>query len=969
MSHTSERLQAAVERAAGDFANIPDFQVMRRSSTLIELQRKREEGESTFGQTALEKADISPAEFDRIQANVRKGIDEQNFTFNDVVEYMKYEGIEPNVDMTPAQLNDEQQLGLDLANFAKGSIEGTFNLVSLPFMLTDAFVGGIKAVASDDFKFHLPASGVIQGIGRDLSDSLFNLEGAPENFETRAAKKVGEFVVPGAFITKGLTTAGAKLALQAPEALNFMQKAFVHMAKNPAKLQFLEIGMNSGAAIAGETAVQLAAQGGDPNEVENAGWIRFGAEIGAVLGLGFGQRLLAKFSDFARRKIVWGAAHQKRAAEIQVGEVFNEIMEADPNILNNIAVTEALEKELGIKLTADVAFQNPDIAAMVQNAVRTSPNKAAATRFVRLFEAERERLRQYSNKMTPIIEKSDNLQKDLGVFLDDELTKVQNRIDETVAKAVDEAQLLHPERSHIELGEAGFTQLKVFQKEADDMVEGLYNSLDNTVEYSVSHIQAGMLKSKFSPRFAEENVRRTIAGEPVIGAKGTAQEFGGVHKDLLDSMELNFGPGTKKTDLATIRDMRAEINSFITIEKNGETIARLMAMKKGIDNQLKIGARSARGKAATVFKQANKMREEIDIKFDSGFARIALQEDLHGIKALSPESFWKTWVQPGDAKTAVNAARQFKRIFMNDKTKKLDPVIESLVTDYVAYNLNKSISAGKLDLTGIENWLLRHETSLKELGVWNKFDDVGKAQARATEVTIQGVLDRREIERSILQSVIKTRNLRGFIRKEIDGGGIAEIAKKVEETGSRPAIRAFKKEVWDTLLDSANTGRLDSVEKMIKSPDTMLVKLLEHETVLRSALDNKHYEALTTLARGVRRIEGRVETFGRAADELSKGQHTSQRQMGQAFSKIRASLQGFVSPQFTAIQLANQGLDIMSSNSAVGVIEEAMYNWRYAVELAKNAKNRSGRRAIRTIWSAAAVSAANFEHDDARTER
>ena len=646
-------------------------------------------------------------------------------------------------------------------------------------------------------------------------------------------------------------------------------------------------------------------------------------------------------------------------------------MEADPNIVKNIAIAEELEKQLGIKLTADTAFQNPDIAAIVQNAVRTSPNKSAATRLVRMFEAERSRLAQYTKEVSPIISKSDNLQKDLSKFLDGELAKVQARIDETVAKAVDEAHLLHPDRTPIELGESGFTMLKVARKEADDMVNTIYNSLDNSVTYPVNRIQAGIQKSKFSPRFAEENVRRTAQGKPAIGAKGKAQEFGGIHGDLLESLELNFGAGTKTVSLATIRDMRAEVNTFIEIaakQGDGETVARLMAIKEGIDSQMIANARSARGKAATVFKQANKMREELDIKFDQGFAAVSLSEDLHGIGTLSPESFWKVWVRPGSDKSAVRAARQFKNIFLDEKTGKLDAVAESFVTDYVAYNLNKKTLADKLDLNGIQNWLLKHETSLREFGVWDKFNDVGKATILADRVAVQGAMQVRDIERSILQQVIKTRNLRGFIKKEIEGGGLAEIAAQIDKTGNRAAKRAFKREVWETILDTANTGKLDSVEKMIKAPDAMLATIIEHQKDLTAALGRQHYESIRTIARGVRRVEGRTDTFGRAADELSKGQHTSQRQLGQAFSKIRASLQGFVSPQFTAVQLANQGLDLMSSNAAVKVIEEAMYNWRYAKALADVSKSRAGREAVRTIWTAAAQSASNFEHDDARTD-
>ncbi len=135
-----------------------DFLVERQSKTLQNFGKDKDED-------ILAKADISPEELTRIQGNVNK-LTEQGQSFGQVVSYLGFEGISPNIDTTPKQLSDEQQIGLNIANFAKGSIEGTFNLASLPFMLTDAFVGGIKKVfTAGESEFQLPASGAIQGFG------------------------------------------------------------------------------------------------------------------------------------------------------------------------------------------------------------------------------------------------------------------------------------------------------------------------------------------------------------------------------------------------------------------------------------------------------------------------------------------------------------------------------------------------------------------------------------------------------------------------------------------------------------------------------------------------------------------------------------------------------------------------------------------------------------------------------------
>jgi len=184
-----------------------------------------------------------------------------------------------------------------------------------------------------------------------------------------------------------------------------------------------------------------------------------------------------------------------------------------------------------------------------------------------------------------------------------------------------------------------------------------------------------------------------------------------------------------------------------------------------------------------------------------------------------------------------------------------------------------------------------------------------------------------------------------------------------------PAEKGFAGAVWDAVINKGNTGKIDTVEQIVRRPDNILAIALEHKKDLIEGLGRTHYNSLLTIGKAVKLTEGTIPTFGARATEAATTPVVNQRMLGRAFSKIRASLQGFVSPQFTLVQLANQGMDIISSRAAQVVIEEAMYDWRYAVELAKIAETRAGQRALTLIGAAAVPATAAFiEQEDDRTD-
>ena len=660
---------------------------------------------------------------------------------------------------------------------------------------------------------------------------------------------------------------------------------------------------------------------------------------------------------------------QKRIAETQVGEILNEIMQADPNILKQFALAEELQKGSGMDFLTQQIMQNPEITAIFENVISTSAHPTA-TRFVRTLESQRKHLVKLQKKLVPVIEESDNLQKALGDFVDTELTRIQQRINDTIVNVMEEAKFLHPNMSPTELAEASFVALNSEYKFADDAVDLLYSQLDNEQLVSISQIRRSIIEAKFPPRHALANIERIKSGRPIVGMKGSSQEFGNLSTDLLASIELNFGGKISKVDFGTLRDYRAILNNEITLAqraKDPETVARLMVLKGGLDKQLKAIGRRAGGKTARLYEKANKMNKEVFDKFQKGFAKVSIIEDIGNMGKMSPESFWNTWIRADSRGKAIEAADQFKKIFA-DKNGVIPKNIEALIIDYVAYNLNKRISLDKLDFKGIERWLGSHKTSLEQLGVWDKFDDVGRARARA-EGTIENLnIERAVLEKSELSQLVKSKDIGKYIRQNLGGRNLTKLKQEIVKTGNKSAVRAFNREVWLALAEGNKTGRLDTVEGFIRDPDALLFTMLEQKEELIGALGKNHYKSLKIIADVTKRTEGNVDTLGKLAHELSKAPRGSGKALQSAFSKIRASLQGFVSPTYTVVQLLNQGVDLITSGAAIKVIEEAMYNPQYALELAEIAKTKAGRDAVRSIWLTVTLSTANLDKDDSRTE-
>lgn len=932
------------------------------------------------------------ANHDRIQRNLQRMLNKDAAEGTDSSVLMRRylreeEGITLGV-VEEDRPQEDVSPGSIVLSMARGSVTGMTSLVTLPILAGEALGSAIRSTWTGDFELNTPFSDLIKGGGEEFNKLLdpnfsfaggqdFDVEGrrkVESAFANRASEKIGEFVAPGGVLVKGMTNAGARLLSKSPQTLGFFKRMLYDMAKNPAKTQAYEAALGAVAATSGETAVSQVIANGNPAEMEHLGKIRFAAEMVSIVGVVGTQRIIGRFKDFALTKLAPTAAMQKEQAEVLIGKIINEIMEGDTNVLKSIRNAEDLMKAIpGLDLTTANVFQNPQIQAALTKVIQTSPN--GATRYLRLLENSRQRVSKFIEEVGPIMEGSgQNVQSNVKKFVQQELDSIDTRITLAEEKALDEAAFLNPNRTPESVGESGIEQMKVLEEEAMDKLEVLYKALDPEVMYKVDRIQHSIKLARHDPRVAESNVlteaqnQLRVAGgakpKPLKGLVG--RDFGDIDQKLVELGLQNFGPGVKRIDLPAMLEWRRTIGQherLAGIKGDLDTQARLETLRKGVDAQLDGASKRAKtGKAAQQLKTANEAWAANKQRFDAAYARLGIQRDLATSYKFAPETFGRKFIR-GEKSTAVQSAKDFQRIFGDT------PAAKALIVDSVSYQLSRFKTEKGFDLRGLQGWLKDHERSLRAHGVWDQFKDSGHATLRANEVQAAGIVDRKVWNESVLKAVVDAPNIRSFITKQIKDGKLGALGAEIRAMNNGPAEKGFAGAVWDAIINKGNTGKIDTVEQIVRRPDNILAIVLEHKKDLIEGLGRTHYNSLTTIGKAVKLTEGNITTFGARATEAATTPVVNQRMLGRAFSKIRASLQGFVSPQFTLVQLANQGMDIISSRAAQVVIEEAMYDWRYAVELAKIAETRAGQRALTLIGASAIPATAAFiEEEDERTD-
>jgi hypothetical protein len=801
-------------------------------------------------------------------------------------------------------------------------------------------------------KFNPRLTQVQQRGAEMIEEQLFGEAPDPEkqHFAERALGQIAEFVVPGALITKAFTTQGARLAMANPAELGYFKKMFVASASS------------------GEAAVTLASGGGAGTNLEDAEWFRLGAELGAIVPAMLVQRLTGSLKNLAKRKLTLGPEHVKRAAELEVGKYFSMLMEMDPNSMRSIQEGRRIMQKTGVDLSTQELLQNPNLQATLE-LLQGTGDTVATTMLARL-QAATKRTNKFVTDVAPILNPrtGKNIQPPLRKFLSRELDAIDKRYEKILRDSADEIETLRPTRSEREIGESALIQLEELKDEALKKAEHMYDQLDNNTQYSVKQIQAGMKKAELGRTARKTEIKDLEAGrQPTPPLE---QPNDSLLQAALDTAERNFGGDIKKTSLLRMREFRQSLNQLISqARKNGndDVVERLGQMKRGVDRQLSVARGANTGVARQTFKEANRFYKGVNDRFERSFAAMMTQKDMMGVNTFHPEDFSKHWIRPSTRKSSIQVAKDFKKAFGDT------PRARALIEDSVSGELNKVLddAGGAADLPTlrkIESYLIKRKDSLKAHGVWDKFNTSEKALARAKQGSVSRLLSKKQFEEEEFMQVIgltKADDVLGFLQRKMQAGRLGELRKQIGVTAKdqmdSPQLRGYKRLVWDMVVAQSETGTRFGDDLISRQPDKLLDTVLTHKDDLVGALGKDHVENLEVLGRLYKRQFGRggVETIKKAAaDELGRVSGINQRQIGRAFSKIRASLQGFVSPQFTALQLANQAFDIINSGVAHRVLESALTDPDMALTLARLANEQAGRQMLRAIGVAAIPSTA-----------
>lgn len=941
-------------------------------------------GEKPEGRKTLEES-VDPDKYARIQRNlarIKQNAQENNLDVAAVMD--KYlEDIEGLESYLVEEAKGENYEPISMRTLTRDSFKGAARgimALGLPVTLvadaTETLLQQASAIMR--FKFdeiptmRFKATRMLTEGSEAISEAAGGIIGeSPEDmdqrFISRAVEKTSEYVPPGALLVKGMTTMGARLATEAPEGLTMMRRVMVDMARDPKKAQILEGVLSGSAATSGEIAATIA---GEEHEYQE--WIRLAAELGSILPTTIAQNLSSKLYNIITKKITLGSAYSQHAADLQVGDLLNFIAEVDPNFVRNVEGGRRLVSQTGAELTFDQIAQNPELTRTIETLMVTQPGTASI--LMNRQQQATEGLNKFIDEVAPLVNRRDPItperfQRELREFTTKKLDEIEQESNRLVRESVESLNPLRPSSTPEEIGETAMVHLEVRRSADMRKAEQLYDKLPNEKMYPVKWIEIGMERAKFSKLQREAIEAAAKSGREVP----IPLEYSTVPKLIQELWDVNFA-GKDTVSLLQIREFRRIINNEIaSAQRAGDTdlVNRLIQirggrdqkgrlLRYGIDKQLDVIRLGERGQARTLLKEANDFYEGVRDVYDRSLASIMTQRRM-SMNTFYPEDFSRMWIRPSDKKASVRVARDYVEAFGDSERAK------SFIRDSAAGEIFKILDDAQ-STTGINEgtfnrvqvWLNRHEQNLRAHGIWDDFNTVEKAIDAGRRGARMLPVNRQHFENVEFAQLIGLRdvdNIPAFIRSKLDAGRLGDVSAQVKRTKNKPAIRAFNRFAFDSILDSAKPVGIDNTEQLIRNPDKLLIVINQQEKQLVEALGRNHVESLRTIGRVWKRQFGqptiRTKSQTAFADELGRQARFGQSQMGRVFSKIRASMQGFVSPEFTAIQLANQAFDIINANVAHNVLRDTILNPDKAAELMALARTESGRRMIRVIGVAA----------------
>ncbi|KKK62309.1 hypothetical protein LCGC14_3005620, partial [marine sediment metagenome] len=326
-----------------------------------------------------------------------------------------------------------------------------------------------------------------------------------------------------------------------------------------------------------------------------------------------------------------------------------------------------------------------------------------------------------------------------------------------------------------------------------------------------------------------------------------------------------------------------------------------------------------------------------------GFTKEFLKRDSAGRSIIAPEDFNRYWIRQSGQSGRIEAAREYQRLFGQSQQAK-DLIVQSV------YNSVRNLPRNELnhlDHRTVQRWLLQRKSNLQAHGVWNKVKNVSDTAEAAFKTRRSNELMVKDLENSILGEVVKTDDVSGWISTKIKNNQMDKARAIIAATKDPAAMRAWNRAVWDEVMSKGHTSGRDSLEQVIVNADEIVDVLTnpKNKIDLVKGLGREHYNNALIVAKASRAAENTFPTFGTGAPSESLTRETKDF-IRRSLSKVRASMQGFVSAPFTTLQIAQEGVMRLDTHSAQKLFLEIMYDPQLALKLAKIARTKNGKKAI-----------------------
>jgi hypothetical protein len=754
----------------------------------------------------------------------------------------------------------------------------------------------------------------------------------------RGGREIVSLVGPGAMLTQSLIGYGRRIIANPAAKQGFFNDVLRLAAENPGKVQTMEGIINAWAGTVGTlTEEQMLQDGFSPQDAQDAKAI---AELIAGIGTPTVQVAGARGIESMQRKF-----GPRTTAELSLGPAASRLEE--PQTLQNMAkareINELAKERTGraFEFTTSQKSRDPGLRQAELALWETGDRRTLLERGRmppdELENMQRRLANELEQGLAPQGLSPALAQEKAANTINIEVAKATDKINDAVVRAIDEYDTVLPGVDMSMVGAAAQQRLDRVMKVVDWKTQRLYAPIAN-VSLPSNHIQSAAKAARFSH----------------------LEGVDGLPEDIQRIFNNNFAKG-HKTTIGKVREFNSLLHeTWRRASKDGydDLSRRLGIMMEGVQKQLRAAERMGgfSGQQATRLRTANRYVRETSAIYKVGATRLASAKNIQGLESVGPEDITRLYIRPNSGKEAFTAAKQFKAALgESEKARNLIRQTYYLMLKDVARD-----KSGAFNYTKVENFVNRYSNNLKEFGLLDEFRDTATLASRAQNTTITQSAKIKDIQKSAYAKFAEADDPVRHVANALSSGRIARLTREVQLKGSQAVQQGYRRSIWDAVVGRARPGATDPMGNMLLNPGRLTRQLKDNKDELRKALGKEHYANLETLS-DIWRFSSPAGGQGANAFRIAAAASEAPVIFNRMIFTVRRMLQGFVSRQFTAAELARFGVQDLGNKQARKIIEQVLYDPQYARELAQVSRTKQGKRLVRSLYSSAITSGTDRE--------